>query len=122
MLKEATPARSHIAFGASRTDIAAERMGAALRRSLDRDGHCRHDCLRRLVQHAALFGQPQLVRIGDNGRLTDWIALDQQQVRRPGASCVDAAGACGCVVKMPNWTLLNRDWDDKDAPREESCV
>ncbi|AUW60026.1 trehalase [Sphingobium sp. SCG-1] len=37
-----------------------------------------------------------------------------------GASCVDAAGACERVVRMPDGTLLNRYWDDKDTPRDES--
>jgi len=37
-----------------------------------------------------------------------------------GASCLDAAGACDRVVRMPNGTLLNRYWDDRPLPRDES--
>lgn len=37
-----------------------------------------------------------------------------------GASCLDASGACARVVKMPDGSLLNRYWDDKDTPRDES--
>ncbi|WP_420144317.1 alpha,alpha-trehalase TreF [Sphingobium sp.] len=37
-----------------------------------------------------------------------------------GASCVQPTGACERVVKMPDGTLLNRYWDDKNTPRDES--
>jgi alpha,alpha-trehalase len=37
-----------------------------------------------------------------------------------GASCLDASGACARVVRMPDGTLLNRYWDDRDSPRDES--
>ncbi|CAN5281848.1 alpha,alpha-trehalase TreA [soil metagenome] len=37
-----------------------------------------------------------------------------------GASCIDTSGACDRVVRMPDGTLLNRYWDDKDTPRDES--
>jgi alpha,alpha-trehalase len=37
-----------------------------------------------------------------------------------GVSCVQPSGACERVVKMPDGTLLNRYWDDKDTPRDES--
>lgn len=37
-----------------------------------------------------------------------------------GASCAEAQGACERVVRMPDGTLLNRYWDDKDSPRDES--
>lgn len=37
-----------------------------------------------------------------------------------GASCVQPSGACERVVRMPDGTLLNRYWDDKDTPRDES--
>lgn len=37
-----------------------------------------------------------------------------------GARCAVASGACERVVRMPDGTLLNRYWDDKDAPRDES--
>jgi alpha,alpha-trehalase len=37
-----------------------------------------------------------------------------------GAACLDATGACERVVRMPNGTLLNRYWDDKASPRDES--
>jgi len=37
-----------------------------------------------------------------------------------GASCLDAAGACQHVVRMPDGSLLNRYWDARDTPRDES--
>jgi alpha,alpha-trehalase len=37
-----------------------------------------------------------------------------------GASCLDASGACTRVVRMPDGTLLNRYWDDRPLPRDES--
>lgn len=37
-----------------------------------------------------------------------------------GADCAEAVGACERVVRMPDGTLLNRYWDDKDTPRDES--
>ena len=37
-----------------------------------------------------------------------------------GATCLDASGACARVVRMPDGTLLNRYWDDRDTPRDES--
>ncbi|MCC2981507.1 alpha,alpha-trehalase TreA [Sphingomonas sp. IC4-52] len=37
-----------------------------------------------------------------------------------GADCLDASGACGRVVRMPDGTLLNRYWDDRPLPRDES--
>ncbi|ONF96991.1 alpha,alpha-trehalase TreA [Sphingomonas jeddahensis] len=37
-----------------------------------------------------------------------------------GASCLDATGACARVVRMPDGTLLNRYWDDRPLPRDES--
>lgn len=37
-----------------------------------------------------------------------------------GASCIDKSGACARVVKMPDGSLLNRYWDDRDTPRDES--
>jgi alpha,alpha-trehalase len=37
-----------------------------------------------------------------------------------GASCLDAEGACQHVVKMPDGSLLNRYWDARDTPRDES--
>lgn len=37
-----------------------------------------------------------------------------------GASCLDADRACARVVKMPDGSLLNRYWDDRDTPRDES--
>jgi alpha,alpha-trehalase len=36
------------------------------------------------------------------------------------AACAEREGACGRVVRMPDGTLLNRYWDDKDTPRDES--
>ena len=37
-----------------------------------------------------------------------------------GASCLDASGACQHVVRMPDGSLLNRYWDARDTPRDES--
>lgn len=37
-----------------------------------------------------------------------------------GASCAAIEGACGRVVRMPDGALLNRYWDDRDTPRDES--
>ncbi|WP_245829324.1 alpha,alpha-trehalase TreF [Sphingomonas dokdonensis] len=37
-----------------------------------------------------------------------------------GADCLDASGACARVVRMPDGTLLNRYWDDRALPRDES--
>jgi alpha,alpha-trehalase len=37
-----------------------------------------------------------------------------------GASCIGAEGACQHVVKMPDGSLLNRYWDARDTPRDES--
>ncbi len=37
-----------------------------------------------------------------------------------GAACLDATGACARVVRMPDGTLLNRYWDDRPLPRDES--
>lgn len=37
-----------------------------------------------------------------------------------GTSCLRLAGACERVVRMPDGALLNRYWDDKDSPRDES--
>ena len=37
-----------------------------------------------------------------------------------GASCLDAPGACQHVVRMPDGSLLNRYWDARDTPRDES--
>jgi len=37
-----------------------------------------------------------------------------------GAGCLDASGACARVVRMPDGTLLNRYWDDRPLPRDES--
>lgn len=37
-----------------------------------------------------------------------------------GATCLDASGACQHVVKMPDGSLLNRYWDARDTPRDES--
>ena len=37
-----------------------------------------------------------------------------------GAECVDASGACKHVVRMPDGALLNRYWDARDTPRDES--
>ncbi len=37
-----------------------------------------------------------------------------------GASCLDRDGACRRVVRMPDGSLLNRYFDDRDTPRDES--
>lgn len=37
-----------------------------------------------------------------------------------GRDCLDASGACARVVRMPDGTLLNRYWDDRALPRDES--
>jgi alpha,alpha-trehalase len=37
-----------------------------------------------------------------------------------GATCLDAGGACQHVVRMPDGSLLNRYWDARDTPRDES--
>ena len=37
-----------------------------------------------------------------------------------GAKCLDASGACRHVVRMPDGSLLNRYWDARDTPRDES--
>ncbi len=37
-----------------------------------------------------------------------------------GAACIAADGACERVVRMPDGSLLNRYWDDRDTPRDES--
>jgi len=37
-----------------------------------------------------------------------------------GASCIDAKGACQHVLRMPDGSLLNRYWDARDTPRDES--
>jgi len=37
-----------------------------------------------------------------------------------GRSCATVKVACQRVVKMPDGNLLNRYWDDNDAPRDES--
>ena len=37
-----------------------------------------------------------------------------------GTDCLDAEGACARVVRMPDGALLNRYWDDRDTPRDES--
>ncbi|MFV0623698.1 alpha,alpha-trehalase TreF [Sphingomonas sp. ac-8] len=37
-----------------------------------------------------------------------------------GRGCLDARGACERVVRMPDGSLLNRYWDDRDTPRDES--
>ncbi|USI74890.1 alpha,alpha-trehalase TreF [Sphingomonas morindae] len=39
-----------------------------------------------------------------------------------GAACLDASGACQHVVRMPDGSLLNRYWDARDTPRDESYV
>jgi alpha,alpha-trehalase len=36
------------------------------------------------------------------------------------ATCLDASGACDRLVRMPDGTLLNRYWDDRPLPRDES--
>ena len=35
-----------------------------------------------------------------------------------GTDCLDQSGACKNVVRMPDGSLLNRYWDDKDTPRD----
>jgi alpha,alpha-trehalase len=37
-----------------------------------------------------------------------------------GASCLAGESACKHVVRMPDGTLLNRYWDARDTPRDES--
>jgi alpha,alpha-trehalase len=37
-----------------------------------------------------------------------------------GASCAGSEGACQHVVRMPDGSLLNRYWDARDTPRDES--
>lgn len=37
-----------------------------------------------------------------------------------GAGCAAETGACNHVVRMPNGALLNRYWDARDTPRDES--
>lgn len=37
-----------------------------------------------------------------------------------GASCLDRSNACARVARMPDGSLLNRYWDDKAGPRDES--
>jgi alpha,alpha-trehalase len=37
-----------------------------------------------------------------------------------GAGCLDAAGACQHVIRMSDGSLLNRYWDARDTPRDES--
>ena len=37
-----------------------------------------------------------------------------------GAGCARTAGACAHVVRMPDGALLNRYWDARDTPRDES--
>lgn len=37
-----------------------------------------------------------------------------------GANCLDASDACARVVRMPDGALLNRYWDDRPEPRDES--
>lgn len=37
-----------------------------------------------------------------------------------GESCARAAKACERVVRMPDGSVLNRYWDDRDTPRDES--
>ncbi|WP_312736435.1 alpha,alpha-trehalase TreF [Brevundimonas sp.] len=37
-----------------------------------------------------------------------------------GADCVAVTGACDHVVRMPDGALLNRYWDARDTPRDES--
>lgn len=37
-----------------------------------------------------------------------------------GARCLDRSGACLRVVRMPDGSLLNRYFDDRDTPRDES--
>lgn len=37
-----------------------------------------------------------------------------------GAGCLDTTDACKHVVRMPDGSLLNRYWDARDTPRDES--
>jgi alpha,alpha-trehalase len=37
-----------------------------------------------------------------------------------GVGCLDAGGACEHVVRMPDGSLLNRYWDARETPRDES--
>jgi alpha,alpha-trehalase len=37
-----------------------------------------------------------------------------------GATCIDAGDDCQHVVRMPDGSLLNRYWDARDTPRDES--
>jgi alpha,alpha-trehalase len=37
-----------------------------------------------------------------------------------GSRCLDGSGACEHVVRMPDGSLLNRYWDARDTPRDES--
>ncbi|WP_375429290.1 alpha,alpha-trehalase TreF [uncultured Sphingomonas sp.] len=37
-----------------------------------------------------------------------------------GVTCLDATGACDRVVRMTDGTMLNRYWDDRPLPRDES--
>ncbi|MBB5712724.1 alpha,alpha-trehalase [Sphingomonas xinjiangensis] len=37
-----------------------------------------------------------------------------------GATCIDATGSCQHVVRMPDGALLNRYWDARETPRDES--
>ncbi|WP_447764201.1 alpha,alpha-trehalase TreF [Sphingopyxis panaciterrae] len=37
-----------------------------------------------------------------------------------GADCASRSKACARVVRMPDGSLLNRYWDDRDTPRDES--
>ncbi len=37
-----------------------------------------------------------------------------------GADCLDRTGACRNVVRMPDGSLLNRYWDARSTPRDES--
>lgn len=37
-----------------------------------------------------------------------------------GSGCIDASGACQHVVRMPDGSLLNRYWDARNTPRDES--
>jgi len=39
-----------------------------------------------------------------------------------GSSCLGRDNACQHVVRMPDGTLLNRYWDARDTPRDESYV
>lgn len=37
-----------------------------------------------------------------------------------GSACITATGACARVVRMSDGSMLNRYWDDRDTPRDES--